>query len=82
MNANYCPGCGQKIKLAFVSDGSWSELLADALSIDKSLHDDILIRSGSPGEEGEIIGVYLTEFRKQFMQRDQVPGQIRQKDQI
>ena len=68
-NANYCPGCGQKIKLVFTSEGDWRRLLFDVAKLPKAIREKLIIRPIEKiyGYEGpEIYGIYLSDFRERL----------------
>lgn len=76
---NYCPKCGQRIKLVSVENGSWNELVKDACKIPNVRDTDIVTThpiAVAGGFEEIINGVYLNLMRKYFSKSDQVEGQL------
>lgn len=78
---NYCPKCGQKIKLINVNKGEWKELLKDVSKIANVENTNIVTTSpdysgGFTRPKRQITGVYLERMRKAIAKSDQIAGQI------
>lgn len=81
MNANYCPGCGLKIALLFVSRGDWDNLIDDLQNLPGELQEKNIYkpRKKLKALEG-ISGIALNELRETQKNIEQnkkvIPGQM------
>ena len=84
MNANYCPGCGQRIKLIFVSGGDWKALVRDCLRLPGELREKFIVNPLKEICEADeaaqkITGLFLAELRIEINKfknsSEYIPGQ-------
>lgn len=76
---NYCPCCGQRVKLISVETGDWALLMHDCKKIPNVFNTDVVttqLIAVSGGFERDINGVYLERMRKRLAEKDQVHGQM------
>lgn len=78
---NYCPKCGQKIKLVNVNNGEWQMLLSDVQKIPNVEETDIVTTSldfseGMDKAKRSINGVYIDRMRTYFKNKEQCAGQM------
>lgn len=78
---NYCPKCGQRIKLVSVNDGSWETLLKDVAKIPNVINTDIVtteidLSQGLNYANRRINGVFLERMRTRLEDSEQVEGQM------
>lgn len=78
---NYCPKCGQKIKLVNVDVGEWAMLLKDVQEIPNVEKTNIVTTQpdytqGLSRPKRTINGVYLERMRKALAESEQIKGQL------
>ena len=77
---NYCPKCGQRIKLINVDNGDWALLLKDANKIPNVIDTNIVTTcidlSEGLSSKKQINGVYVERMRAYNNKYAQIEGQL------